>query len=85
MQLSSASPGVRVVNYSEVSGSNANRSGYTLRNNQYKLTQFDSNRQRFYDLFADPYEQDDLLTGSLTTAESEALAELVAAGNTIRQ
>lgn len=43
--------------------------GKAMRNENYKLLNFDDGRQEFYDLAADPGEQNDLLTGVLNSTE----------------
>ncbi|MGH1365427.1 MAG: sulfatase-like hydrolase/transferase [Calditrichia bacterium] len=74
----------REVNYVEVLGDNANSSGYAIRNAQYKLIQFDNNRQEFYDLSTDAYEQSDLLSGTLTSSQQVAFDALIAEAAVIR-
>jgi len=75
--LTSAGSGSRDFNYSEVlNSSNANRSGYTISNGDYKLIQLDSGQQRLFDLQNDPYEQNDLTSGTLNAAETSALQTL---------
>ncbi len=75
---------VRTYNYSEVSGANANKSGYAIRNSNYKLIVFDNGRREFYDLAVDPYEGDNLLP-SLTSDEQLALDALEAEAANIRK
>ncbi len=75
--LTTAGLGSRDFNYSEVlNSSNANRSGYTISNGDYKLIQLDSGQQRLYDLQNDPYETADLTTGTLNAAQESALQAL---------
>jgi arylsulfatase A-like enzyme len=69
----------RVFNYSEVYNTSANRSGYTVRDDKYKLIQSDNGAKRFFNLETDPYEADNLIDklGSedqkaLTLIEEEA-------------
>ena len=68
----------RDYNYSEVLNDTPNKSGYTIRNERYKLIRFDSGNQRFYDLWTDPYEQSNLLGEGLSTEEQTAFEELLA-------
>jgi len=75
---------VRTINYSEVSGANANKSGYAIRSTNYKLIVFDSGRREFYDLTKDPYEADNLLP-TLTSEEQTALDALEAEAAKIRK
>ena len=81
----SATTSARTWNYSEVLNSTPMRSGYAIRNARYKLIQFDSGNQELYDLEVDPYEQDDLLSGTLTLEQATALQELTSQAALIRQ
>ncbi|MEZ5031923.1 MAG: sulfatase-like hydrolase/transferase [Saprospiraceae bacterium] len=83
--LSQATTSARTWNYSEVLNSTPMRSGYTIRNARYKLIQFDNGNQELYDLEVDPYEQDDLLSGTLTLEQATALQELTSQAALIRQ
>ena len=74
----------RDYNYSEVLNDTPNKSGYTIRNERYKLIRFDSGNQRFYDLWTDPYEQSNLLGEGLSTEEQTAFEELLAELEVIR-
>ena len=51
--------------------------GRVLRNDQFKLLDFDDGHDEFYDLSADPDEQTNLLGGALTTAQSANYYSLV--------
>lgn len=73
--------GSRTYNYSEGS---TNDAGYTIRNQQYKLIQFDSGARKFYDLVADPYEQAELDLTALTNRQKLALKLLYTEANNIR-
>ncbi len=57
--------------YSELFGSgySANVSGRALRNAQYKLINFTSGTNEFYDLIADPYEKTNLLSTVMTDTQ----------------
>lgn len=84
--LSQSGAGNRTYNYSEgLSASNPNRSGYTIRNAQYKLMVFDSGQRRFFDLLADPYEQNPLTINNLTAVQQTNFDELVNQASSIRQ
>jgi len=75
--LTSSGSGSRDFNYSEILNSNnANRSGYTISDGSYKLIQLDSGQKRLYDLQNDPFEQNDLTTGTLNAIETSALQVL---------
>lgn len=83
--LTNTGNGLRLYNYSEVLNTIPARSGYTIRDSQYKLIQFDSGQQNFYDLLSDAYEKTNLLNGTLTTAQNTALQNLINQANAIRQ
>ncbi|WP_299462971.1 sulfatase-like hydrolase/transferase [uncultured Microscilla sp.] len=85
--LTSNTTGTRIYNYSEVlTTSSADKSGYAIRNTQYKLIVFDSGQKQLYDLVNDPYEKNDLTEGGvLTTEQSTALAELENKAGEIRK
>ncbi len=68
----------RPYNYAEIEGD------WTIRNEQYKVIQFADGTQEFYDLMADPLEDNNLINN--LTAEQEAIkAELEAEGITTRE
>ena len=81
--LTASSEDTREYIYAEVTMDNT--SGYTIRNDQYKLIVNDSTNNRFYDLFADPYESTNLFMGGLNDEEQVARAALIAAAEAIRQ
>ncbi len=84
--LSESGTGARTINYSEADNEdNPSRAGYAIRNQQYKLITYDTGDRRFHDLSADPYEQDNLLDGTLSTEQSMNLQELEEAASEIRQ
>ena len=84
--LSAAGTGTRTHNYSEVlNSSNTGKSGYAIRNTQYKLIVLDNGQQLFYDLTNDPYENTNLTGSTFTTAQSTALAELQQKAGEIRR
>ncbi|MFT5725495.1 MAG: arylsulfatase A-like enzyme [Bacteroidia bacterium] len=74
----------RAYNYSEVLNTNANKSGYTIRNKSYKLIEFDSGNRRLYNLEKDPYELENLIN-KMSTADQTALTDLMAEAASIRQ
>jgi arylsulfatase B len=58
--------------YSELFGPNVvptANTGRMLRNDQFKLIQFDNGQQRFYDLANDPYESTNLLAATLNSVQ----------------
>ena len=73
---------VRDFVYSEVDENNV--SGYTIRNNTYKLIVFDNGSNEFYNLIDDPYENNDLLQGTLSAVENSAMNLLLTEAASIR-
>lgn len=65
---------VRSCLYTDVSTTGS--SGSAIRDARWKLINFDSGQQRFYDLLNDPCEQVNLLLGGLTPAEQTAFDAL---------
>lgn len=59
-------------------------SGYAIRNATYKLLVYDNGNEQLYHLDNDPYENTNLLNGTLTTEASTAKAALEAEANRIR-
>lgn len=59
--------------YAEVEDGTAT---WAIRNEKYKLIDFQNGTQEFYELETDPYEQDDLLTSGLNTEASQAKTKL---------
>lgn len=74
--LVGSQPERRSYNYSEIS--NGQSSGWTVRNEQYKLISFDDATQEFYDLIADSLETNDLLSSGLTQAQLAVKADFEA-------
>lgn len=74
----------RTYNYSEVLSTSPSKSGYTVRNDQYKLIQFDGGSRRLYNLNDDRYENNNLIN-KLNTADQTALDELTTEASLIRQ
>ena len=77
--------GPREYNYSEILADNQNKSGYTIRDERYKLIVFDSGQRRFFDLFDDPYEESNLLSQSLNSTQQTALEALESRVSEIRK
>ena len=74
---------VRDYNYSEFVGSGNRPTGWTVRNQRYKLIEYSDGTQELFDLSIDRAETDNLIaSGSVDTA---VVAELEAFGETIRQ
>ena len=57
--------------YTELFGDNIvnNQDGRALRNEQFKLIQFNDTHEEFYDLLADPYERTNLLNSALNATQ----------------
>jgi len=77
--------GQRTFNLSEVLNTNASKSGYTLRNLNYKLIVFDNGEEELYDLIKAPYESENLLNNALSNDQKMALQELELKVTEIRQ
>ena len=73
----------RDYNYAEIVDTPA-ISAWTVRNQQYKLIQFEDGTQEFYDLIADTFEFSDLIPIGLTPAQQAVKADLYAEGLQIR-
>ena len=80
--LSSPNGVKRPYNYADTE-QNVNTAGWTVRDDQYKLINFNSGTQEFYDLLADPLENNNLIA-SMTPAQTAIKADLEVEGNTIR-
>lgn len=74
--LLSQDAGVRDYQYTEIL--NDTEESYTIRNARYKLLIRAGGVEELYDLNNDPYEQNDLLEGTLNEAEATAKSELEA-------
>lgn len=74
--LTSNQPGKRNYNYSQILDSNKSKSGYTIRNEQFKLIVFENGNSKLYDLNIDPYETTNLMERSFTNTQQTALEEL---------
>jgi arylsulfatase A-like enzyme len=72
--LAQSGQSVRSCLYTDVSITGS--SGSAIRDSRWKLINFDSGQQRFYDLLNDPWEQVNLLAGGLTAAEQLAFDAL---------
>ncbi len=59
--LTNATSNNRTYNYSEVLNDSPTKSGYTIRDNTYKLFVFDNGTERFYNLNHDPYETNNII------------------------
>ncbi len=76
----------RTYNYSELLNvSSPAKSGYTIRNDTYKLIVFDNGNERFYNLKDDMFEATNLLNRNLSTDAQAAYNSLKAEVSTIRK
>jgi arylsulfatase B len=75
--LSDASGTKRTFAYSEQFGNTSTvKDGYTIRNENYKLIHLESGTEYFYQLSSDPFEQNNLLSGSLSNEAQQNLDQL---------
>jgi len=75
----------RNYNYSEILNLDSpNMSGYTIRNNEYKLINRDNGTFRFYNLVNDPSEENNISMGMMTDEEELIFNNLNAAAAEIR-
>tara|TARA_B100001057_G_scaffold492937_1_gene586356 strand:+ start:4383 stop:5726 length:1344 start_codon:yes stop_codon:yes gene_type:complete len=83
--FSEAAPGPRNYNYSEILDfQKPAKSGYTIRNQRYKLIVLDNGSTRLYNLQEDPYEQNNLMNLNLNTEQQIVLEQLQAQAMVIR-
>lgn len=80
--LAASGSGNRNYNYTDITNT---ISGYTIRNEQYKLIVNDDGTEEFFNLSADPYETNDLLQNALTATEQTAKTALETEAASIRQ
>jgi arylsulfatase B len=75
--LTDAEATKRTFTYSEQFGStNMVNDGYTIRNEEYKLIHLDSGTEYFYQLSTDPFEENDLLSETLSAEAQQNLDEI---------
>ncbi len=79
--LSNSAGPSRPYNYCEISSGTL--TGWTIRNDQYKLIEFADGTQEFYDLIADTLEQNNMI-GSLTSIQESIKTDLEAEAFDIR-
>lgn len=82
--LSQAISNNRTYNYSEILNNSPTKSGYTIRDNTYKLLVFDDGTERFYNLNQDPYETNNIIN-TLTYEEQVVYNNLKTEVNLIRE
>jgi arylsulfatase A-like enzyme len=76
--LADASATQRAYNYSEQFGStNTTNDGYTLQKGSYKYINLDNGNEYFYELNSNPFEQNNLMSGTLSASEQLTLDELI--------
>ncbi|BDD12117.1 N-acetylgalactosamine-6-sulfatase (plasmid) [Fulvitalea axinellae] len=73
----------RNYNYSEVLNDSPIKSGFTIRNETYKLIVLDNGSKRFYNLVDDPFETENLMN-KLSIDEQNVYNELISEANKIR-
>ena len=81
--LFSQSKTIREYQYSEVLDGNTD--SWTISNGTYKLIVMANGNEEMYELSVDPYEENNLLKGVLTSVEQSAKEELDAELSNIRQ
>jgi arylsulfatase B len=81
--LFSQSSGIRNFQYSELKDDSAE--SWTISNGTYKLLIKNTGSEEMYHLTNDPYEQNNLLNGTLTTTEQNAKLQLETELSNIRQ
>ena len=74
----------RNYNYSEVLNDVPIKSGYTIRDNTYKLFVLDNGDERFYNLIEDPYEQNNIIN-NLSAYEESVYNNLITEVSIIRE
>ncbi|MFK8044139.1 MAG: sulfatase-like hydrolase/transferase [Crocinitomicaceae bacterium] len=82
-QLTSEGATSRAFQYVEMDDGNSDQ--WAIRNASHKLIVKSNGTETFYDLLNDPYEQDDLLSGTLSSAETAQKSKLEAELLLIRQ
>ncbi|TXF90322.1 sulfatase-like hydrolase/transferase [Neolewinella aurantiaca] len=75
---------VRDYNYVEVQNEEARHSGWAIRDDRYKLINFDDDVQEFYDLATDSLELENLLNAGLSASEQATMNDLEAEASVIR-
>ncbi len=70
--------------YSEVLESRTDLQAWCIRNSTHKLLEWEDGSQELYDLSNDPYESNDLLTGTLSSEDTDAKSALEAYLSQIR-
>lgn len=81
--FTAAGPEKRTFTYADTYNDQPSRSGYAIRNEQFKLIQSDDGSQRFFDLLNDPYENNNLVN-NLNANQEAALQSLLAEGEALR-
>ena len=78
-------PDFRDYTYSEARDDDNGINKWCIRNTAYKLLEFVDGSQEFYDMIADPYEENNLLDGGLTADQMANKSDLETAAADIRQ
>lgn len=66
----------KIRNYQYAEMNNGTIDAWAIRNDQYKLIVKANGNEEMYNLFTDPYEQNNLLNGTLTSIEANAKLDL---------
>lgn len=66
----------KIRNYQYAEMNNGNIDAWAIRNDQYKLIVKANGNEEMYNLITDPYEQNNLLNGTLTSIEANAKLDL---------
>jgi len=82
--LTQATSNNRTFNYSEILNDSPTKSGYTIRDNTYKLFVLDNGTERLYNLNQDPYETNNIID-NLTNEEQVIYNNLKTEANFIRE
>ena len=84
--LSNSSNSERIYNYSEILDMDRPaKSGFTIRNERYKLIVLDNNSYRFYDLINDPYEKINLMNANLSDDQERIKNMLIFESSNLRK
>ena len=84
--LSNSSNSERIYNYSEILDiDRPAKSGFTIRNERYKLIVLDNNSYRFYDLINDPYEKINLMNANLSDDQESIKNMLIFESSNLRK
>lgn len=75
--LNEATGGLRDCAYTEIVSSGNSPSGWTARDETFKLINFEDDPNEFYNLIDDPYEKNNLFMGTLNSVEQASFDKLI--------